>query len=67
MSSAVQPYALKIKSVKKSQQKIEDEWIRTGIRTLEAEKETWQKNNNIEAQQNVAGSYKKRVYHISQY
>ena len=34
-------------------------WIRTGIRTLEAQVD--EKNKNIEARQNVTGSYKKRV------
>ena len=79
----------KIKSVKKSQEKIslflydfyifstgqvwnnwqvyklhllEHEWIRTGIIKFEAQIE--EKNNNIEARQNVTGSYKKRVYYI---
>ena len=35
------------------------EWIRTEIRTLEAQIN--EKNKNIEARQNVTGSYKKRV------
>ena len=40
---------------------LEHEWIRTGIRTLEAQID--EKNKNIEARQNVTGSYKrKRVY-----
>ena len=34
-----------------------NEWKRTGIRTLEAQIN--EKNNNIEARQNVTGSYKK--------
>ena len=44
---------------------LENEWIRTGIRTLEAQ--TDEKNKNIEAQQDIhaTGSYiKKRVYPI---
>ena len=40
---------------------LEHEWIRTGIRTLEAQIE--EKNKNIEARKNVTDSYqKKRVY-----
>ena len=38
---------------------LEHEWIRTGIRTLEAQIN--KKNKNIEARQNVTGSYKIRV------
>ena len=38
---------------------LEHEWIRTGIRTLEAQID--EKNKSIEAWQNVNGSYKKRV------
>ena len=38
---------------------LEHEWIRTEIRTLEAQIN--EKNKNIEAWQNVTGSYKKRV------
>ena len=38
---------------------LEHEWIRTGIIKFEA-----QKNNNIEARQNVTSSYKKRVFYI---
>ena len=34
------------------------EWIRTRIRTLEAQID--EKNKNIEARQNVTGSYKKK-------
>ena len=37
---------------------LEHEWIRTGIRTLEAQID--EKNKSIEAQQNVTGSYKKK-------
>ena len=37
---------------------LEHEWIRTGIRTLEAQID--EKNKNIEARQNVAGSSKKK-------
>ena len=33
------------------------EWIRTGTRTLESQ--TDEKNKNIEARQNITGSYKK--------
>ena len=49
---------------------LEHEWIRTGVRTLEALTE--EKNKNIEAQQNVTGSYKKKsvaenVHFISSY
>ena len=36
---------------------LEHEWITTWIRTLEAQID--EKNKNIEARQNVAGSYKK--------
>ena len=36
---------------------LEHEWIRTGIRTLEAQID--EKNKNIEAPQNVTGSYEK--------
>ena len=36
-------------------------WIRKGIRTSEAQIN--EKNKDIEAQQNVTGSYKKWVYH----
>ena len=36
---------------------LEHEWIRTGIRTLEAQID--EKNKNIEARQCVTGSYKK--------
>ena len=39
---------------------LEHKWIRTGIRTLEAQVD--EKNKNIEAWQNVTGSYKKSVY-----
>ena len=39
---------------------LEHEWIRTGIRTLEAQID--EKKKNIQARQNVASSYKKRVY-----
>ena len=35
----------------------EHEWIRTGIRILESQ--IYEKNKNIEARQNVFGSYKK--------
>ena len=35
------------------------EWIRTGTRTLESQID--EKNKNIEARQNVTGSYKKIV------
>ena len=38
---------------------LEHEWIGTGIRTLEAQIDD--NNKNIEARQNVTGSYKKRV------
>ena len=38
---------------------LEHEWIRTGIRTFEAQIE--EKNKNIEAWQNVTGSYKNSV------
>ena len=38
---------------------LEHAWIRTGIRTLEAQID--EKNKSIEAWQNVTGSYKKRV------
>ena len=34
------------------------EWIRTGIRTFGAQIE--EKNKNIEARQNITGSYKKK-------
>ena len=37
---------------------LEHKWIRTGIRTLEAQVD--EKNKNIEARQNVTGSYKKK-------
>ena len=37
---------------------LEYEWIRTGIRTLEAQID--EKNKNIEARQNVTGSYIKK-------
>ena len=37
---------------------LEHEWIRTGIRTLGAQLD--EKNKNIEARQNVTGSYKKK-------
>ena len=36
---------------------LEHEWIRTGIRTLEAQID--EKNKSIEARENVTGSYKK--------
>ena len=39
---------------------LEHEWIRRGIRALEAQID--EKNKNIEARQNVTGSYKKRVW-----
>ena len=40
---------------------LEHEWIRTGIRILEAQIDG--KNKNIDARKNVTGSYsKKRVY-----
>ena len=40
---------------------LEHEWIRTGIRTPEAQID--KKNKNFEARQNVTGSYKReRVY-----
>ena len=39
---------------------LEHEWIRTGIRTLEAQ--IVEKNKNIEAPQKFTGFYKKRVY-----
>ena len=38
---------------------LEHEWIRTGIRTFEAQIE--EKNKNIEVWQNVTGSYKNSV------
>ena len=38
---------------------LEHKWIRAGVRTLEAQID--KKNKNIEARQNVTGSYKKRV------
>ena len=37
---------------------LEHEWITTGIRTLEAQIDG--KNKDIEARQNVTGSYKKK-------
>ena len=37
---------------------LEHEWIRTEIRTLEAQID--EKNKNIEAAQNVTGSYEKK-------
>ena len=37
---------------------LEHEWIRTGIRTPEAQID--EKNKNIEGRQNVTGSYKKK-------
>ena len=37
---------------------LEHEWIRTGVRTLEAQID--EKNKNIEARQNVTGSYTKK-------
>ena len=37
---------------------LEHEWIRTGIRTLEAQID--EKNKIIQAQQNVTGSYRKK-------
>ena len=37
---------------------LEHEWIRTGTRTFEAQID--EKNKNIEARQNVTGSYKKK-------
>ena len=39
---------------------LEREWIRTGIRILETQID--EKNKNIEAWQNVTGSYKKVSY-----
>ena len=38
---------------------LEHEWVRTGIRTLEAEID--EKNKNAEVRQNVTSSYKKGV------
>ena len=43
----------------------EHEWIRTGIRTLQAQID--EKNKNIEARQNVTGSFKKRVHYCFKY
>ena len=42
---------------------LEHDSIRTGIRTLEAQID--KKNKNIEAGQNVTGSYKRRVYSLT--
>ena len=42
---------------------LEHAWIRTGIRTLEAQID--EKNKSIEAWQNVTGFYKKRVQSIT--
>ena len=41
---------------------LEHELIRTGIRTLEAQID--EKNKNIEARQNVTGSYKKESVQV---
>ena len=38
---------------------LEHKWLRTGIRAIEAQID--EKNKNIEAWQNVTGSYKKSV------
>ena len=39
---------------------LEHEWIRTAIRTLEAQID--EKNKNFETRKNVTGSYKKTVH-----
>ena len=41
---------------------LEHEWIRTGIRTLEAQID--EKHKNIQARQNVTGSYKKKNVNV---